>query len=169
MGNARHELLSDWEQFSPHSNGVKKRHYKKQNHLPIHLLTCREGQESLPPPVLAVLQEVFRIKGVWSLPHVFVKHYWSQAGHQRGTLKGWGKQEVPWRANMLPAWVTISSFLHTWSKILHFFFFKHTKCFSKPTWLNEGKSLQDCSLQCATVHLHAADPYLVLLLIWIHF
>lgn len=38
-------------------------------------LTCREGQKSLPPPVLAVIQEMFRIKGVWSLPHVFVEHY----------------------------------------------------------------------------------------------
>lgn len=67
--------------------GKKRKHCKKENHLPIYHPTCREGQKSLPPPVLAVFQEMFRIKGVWSLPHVFVEHYRSQAGHQGGALQ----------------------------------------------------------------------------------
>lgn len=75
------------EQFPLLWQGEKRKRCKQQTHLPIHLTTCREGQESLPPPVLAVLQEMFRIKGVWGLPHVFVKHYRSQAGHHRGALQ----------------------------------------------------------------------------------
>lgn len=47
--------------------------------------------------------------------------------------------------------------LYTQSKLLS------TACFSQPTWLNEGESLQDCSLLCATVYHCAVDLYLVLL------
>lgn len=67
--------------------GKNQKGLQKGTHLPIHHPTCREGQKSLPPPVLAVFQEMFRIKGVWTLPHVFIEHYGSQAGHQGGALQ----------------------------------------------------------------------------------